>query len=278
MDQIVQTVYGSYLQTCQYLKLPFVPKEHSTLNEKFQCNDDIALLATDMPHLKYVAIGNKGHQYSTGADGVPLINILPHQPTDAALYGHLPFVLRPMDNDLTPAERVNYRMRVIEEYDGVRYAAYYLRKLDFSTTVPQMEHREIDNGYINTTPFNPSVSNLNPVPPVLPPNGVLVSTGHAVAVTAKLPFSMSPWEINELLAACLIKYGDDRYAVITEIALVSGVDKTVNGEFAGVVTGYTDAIAAQVCAHIAASYAAKYCNTGIDVLLDIGAVNPLLFA
>ena len=278
MDQIVQTVYGSYLQTCQYLKLPFEHSAYTTLNEKFQSYTNITLLTTDMPHLQYVAIGNKGHQYTTGGDGVPLINILPHRPTDAALYGHLPFVLRPISGDLTPSERMNYRMRVIETYGGVQYAAYYLKRLDLTTTVSQMEHRDINDGVVTTTPFVPSVANLNPTPPSLPSNGVLVSTGDAVAVTAKVPFIMSAWEINELLTACIIKYGDDRYAIITEIGLVSGVDKIVEGNFNGTIASYTEAISAQICAHISAAYAAKYSNTGINVMLDVGAVNPLLFA
>jgi len=278
LEQIVPTIYGSYLQTCQYMNLPFVAAEHTTLNEKFGSNEGIVLASDDMPFMQYVAIGNRGHRFTTGADGVPLINIVQHQPTDAALYGHLPFILRPLDNDLTPAERANYRMRVIETYDGVLYAAYYLKRLNFTNTTPQMELREINNGVITTTPFVPGVGNLNPTPPAIDPGVVLTSSGNAVAVTSKVPFTMDEWEINELLAACMIKYNDDRYAMITEIALCSGIDKTVTGEFNGIVTGYTDAIAAQVCAFISASYAAKYSNAGINVLLDVGAVNPLLFS
>lgn len=277
MDQITPTIYGSYLQTVQYLKRPYVSHPNSTLNEKFQIHTDVVLNANEIPHLQYIAIGNKGHQFTTGADGVPLINVLPHQPTDAALYGHLPFVLRILSNDLTPEERANYRMRVIETYNGSLYAAYYLKKIDYTTTIPQMEIREIDDGVITASPFIPDVTNLNPLPVSLPPGGVFVSSGNSVAVTAKLPFVMNAWEINELLNACIIKYGDDRYALISEIGLVSGVEKTVMGEFGGVITGYTEAISAQICAHIATSYAAKYSNSGINVLLDVGAVNPLLF-
>lgn len=279
MEQIVPTVYGSYLQTCQYMKLPFQVADHTTLNEKFQCHADEVLAGTDMPFMQYVAIGNRGHRFTTGADGVPLIDLVQHQPTDGSLYGHLPFILRPLDGDLQASERARYRMRVVEIHGGVRHAAYYLKRINYTETIAQMEHREINNGSVITTPFVPTVSNLNPTPPPINPGGVLVSTGDAVAVTAKVPFTMDAWEINEFLNAVNIIHGDDRYAMITEIALCSGLDKTVTGEFNGnPAMGYTDAIAVQVCAFISSTYAAKYTNSGINVLLDVGAVNPLLFA
>lgn len=278
MEQIVPTIHGAYLQTCQYMKRTFVVENHTTLNEKFGLHDTIALAGTDMPFMQYVAIGNGGHEFSTGTDGIPLINSIQHLPTDAALYNHLPFVLRALDNDLTPAERAGYRMRVIETYEGVRYAAYYLKVLDLSTTVPQKELREVNEGIITTTPFASSVGNLNPTPPVITPGGVLTTSGNSVAVTSKVAFDMDTWEIEELLNASVVKYGDDRYAIISEIALVSGLDKVVSGDFNGTISSYTDVIAAQICAFMSSIYPAKYSTAGINTLLDIGAVEALLLA
>lgn len=275
MEEIIPTIYGSYLQTCQYLNRPFVVQESTTLNEKFQTNHEVDLPANVIPSLGYLAIGIGGHRFTTGGDGVPLINSVMHQPTDAALYKHIPFVLRRLDNDLTALERNKYRMRVLETYDNVTYAAYYLKVFDLTNTIPQTELREINAGVITTTPFVPGVSNLNPVAPVLNSNQVIVTSGNNVAVTSKVPLVLTEWEVNEILAACTIKYGDDRYAYISEIGLVSGVDKSVMGHFASADAAYTDVIAAQICAFVSASYALKYANQGVEALLDVGAIEPL---
>jgi len=277
MEPIVRTIHGAYLQTCQILNLPFVAKAHSTLNEKFLVHQDIELTQTEMPYVHYVAIGNGGHRFTTGADGISKPDPVQHLPKHGSLYNHLPFILRPLDNDLTAAQRSRYRMRRIEEHNGVRHAAYYLRVLDLSNTVPQLELREVDAATITTTPYVSTITDLNPTPPAVEPGMVLTTTGNYIAATAKVYFSLDEWEINEFLAACNIVYGDDRYGIISEVALCSGVDRSVTGEFSNMVSGYIDAVAVQVTSFLNVFHAAKFTNTGITLTLDIGSVEPLLF-
>lgn len=277
MEPIVRTIHGAYLQTVQLLGLPFIVKPNSTLNEKFQVHSDVNLGDTDMPRMRYIAIGNGGHAFNTSADGIPTPSSVQHLPRHGSLYNHLPFILRPLSDDLTAVERSKYRMRKIEEINGVRYAAYYLKTIDVSQTLPQIELRDITNGVITSVPFEPTITDLNPLPPNFINNGIVTTTGTYIAATAKVPFTMDEWEVNEFASACNIKYGDDRYAIISEIALCSGIDRPVSGEFNNVVSGYIDVVVAQVVSFLNVFYTAKFSNNGIDVMFDVGSVEPLLF-
>lgn len=277
MEPIVRTSNAAYLQSCQFLHLPFQLKEHTTLNEKFQVHHDFVLSAGDMPAVRYVCIGNGGHRFTTGADGVAMPEPVQHKPRHAALYNHIPFVIRPLDDDLVPAVRANYRIRRIEEIDGIRYACYYMRVLDKSSTIPQLELREVDGSTITSSPYVPTITDLNPTPPPIDPGGVIVTSGNYIACTSKIPFIMDAWEINELISACEIKFGDPRYAIISEIGICSGLDKNVTGEFSGIMTGYVDAVAAQIMSFISVFYTAQFSTTGLSITFDIGNVEPLLF-
>ena len=71
-------------------------------------------------------------------------------------------------------------------------------------------------------------------------------------------------------------FGDARYAVINEIALVHGVDKVVQGTFGNTVSNYTDIISAQVAAFLSQYHALTANTTQVQIELDIGSVEPLL--
>ena len=276
MESVTRTVHSAYLQTCQLLGLPVVIKPNSTLNQKFDINADMAISETDKLTMKYVTIGNGGHKVSTGVNGIPVPEPVQHTPRDAALYNHLPFVLRLPSNDLTANQRAKYRLRKHEVHDGVNYVAYYLKVLDMAATVPQLELRTVVNGVTTATPYVPTLSDLNPTPPAIGSGGVIVSTGDYIAATAKIPFVMTPDDINELLNVANVIYGDESYSIISEIGLCSGVDRSVTGDFNGTTTGYTEAIGVQVCNFIGAFFAAKFSNNGINILFDAGSSEAML--
>ena len=276
MDSVVRTVFGAYLQTVQLLGLPMIIKPNSTLNEKFNINKDITISSEDKPSVKYVTIGNGGHRLVTGTNNISKPEPVQHRPRDAALYNHLPFILRLPSNDLTALERAKYRMRRYETHDGVTYVAYDLKVLDLTSTIPQLELRTVEDGVTTSTTYSPTLADLNPTPPALLPGGSLSTTGDYIAATAKVPFIMTENDIIEFLNVCNIIYGDEGYAMISEIGLCSGVDRSVVGDFNGVSTGYIDAISVQIVSFINAFFSAKFSNTGITINLDVGAVEPLL--
>lgn len=72
-------------------------------------------------------------------------------------------------------------------------------------------------------------------------------------------------------------YNDDRYAIISEIALCSGVDRTVNGVFNGVNSSYVEAIGVQCVSYISSMFMAKFMGGSFSVEMDVGSTEPLLF-
>lgn len=276
MEKVVRTVYGANLQTCLFHGLPLVIKPHTTLNERLNINANVLPNSSDVLAARYFCIGNKGHGMTIGADNVPLITSVQHRPRDAGLYNQLPFVMRLPANDLTASERVNYRLRRAETHGGKTYIAYYGKAIDYTNTIPQMDYVKVVSGVSSTTSFEPKASDLTPTPPDISSTGVVTTTGDYVTATAKVPFTMSAQEVTELINVSNIIYGDSAHAIISEIAICSGIDKTVMGDFNGVQATYVDAIGVQIAAFIGAFYSMPFNTNGVSVLLNSGATEPLL--
>ena len=277
MDNNVRSIYGAYLQTCALLGFNVDIKPNSTLNQKFDLFPNEIFNSGETPTVKYLTIGNGGHTASMGVDGLPLINPVPHSPRHAALYNHLPFIIREVTEDLTPGERLLYRLRVPRTIDGVNYMCYYAKVLDLSMVEPKIELRNKTDGIITATDFTPSLADLNPVKPVIPVNGNITSTGNYLASTAKIEFVMNEAEITELLNACNIIYGSDNYAFISEIGLCSGVDRSLMGNFGGPPSAYTEAVGVQIMNFISTAIPAYALSTSITQTIDVGSTSPLLF-
>ncbi len=275
MDNIVRTVYSSYLQTCGLMKLPFELKANTTLNEKFAVQAGVAPTADEVPGLGYFAIGNGGHKYITGAGGISVPEPVQHRATDAALFNHLPFVLREPELDLSPAQRANYAMRKQVTYNAKSYWAYYLKRFSRVNVKAAMEYRVVNNGATVASPFVPNSSNLNPTPPDLATSGVNVVSGEYVASTAKFELNLSNEDVAELLHVAQIMYGDDAYAIISEIALCTGVDKTVSAAGVSGNFNFNEVIAAQVASFVSIHSAVKFSQNGLQIILDVGAVEPM---
>ena len=276
MEQITRTIYGSYLQTCLLLNRPFSMKANSTLNEKFSILSGIFPDVSEAPRMKYWAIGNGGHRLSVGADGTAIPEPIQHRATDAACFHHLPFVLREPSADLPSTERIKYGMRREETHNGVRYIAYYLRRMKLSGVTPAMEYKTVVAGTVTATPFVPDSSNLSPQPPILSPSGVGVVTGDQTTASAKVSLLLTPADVEELLNVAEILYANTGYAIISEIALVSGVDKMTQSPSVGSTTiQFNDVIAAQVATHISTFFPLKYANNGVEMILEVGASEPL---
>lgn len=276
MQEFVRTAAGAALQTAQLLGKPVVIQANSSLNQKFDIQATVAIADTDHPVMKYVTIGNGGVRVTTGVNGIAILKSVQHSPQHAALYSHLPFILRLPNDDLDPGQRANYRLRRLETHDSVSYVAYYLKLMDLSASVPQLELRSVTDGVTTSTPYVPTLADLNPTPPPMDNNNVVQTTGDYIASTAKVPFTLNAWEIEEFLNVCNIIYGDDGYAMISELGICSGVDRTVTGDFNGTSAGYTEAIGVQICTFMNTSIPVKFINTSFSLMLDTGSLEPLL--
>lgn len=281
MKNITRTIYGSQLQEQLLLGLPFSLVPNTTLNEKFGVQSGVApsTAAGEVPTLKYFCIGNGGHQNLIGADGIPYTSPVQHSPGDAALYRHLPFILRDPANDLDVTTRQKYAMRQAVVYNGVNYIAYWLKRLDYTNVVPQMLQNHVADGVTTTTPYVPTGANLNPTAPAIPATGggVVTTTGDYLSTSAVLRLDFSASDVAELVNCANIIYNNELMAVISEIGLVSGVDRVVTGIGAGGAQfNYLEAIAAQIATHMTGYYPVSYTNQGFDFGLELGSTEPLI--
>jgi hypothetical protein len=234
------------------------------------------MAASDRPKLAYAGIGNKGHAAVAGPGGTPYFKPLPHTPEHLALYNQLPFVLRPINNDISATERAKYRLRRVETHNQNQYVAYYLRLLDSTNTVVRMELKTVNEGVVTITPYTPNIDNLNPVPPALLPNQVLTVTGDYIQTFASVKLTLTEADIEEFINVANVIYGNENLAMITEIALCTGVDKSLNGMFNGVSGVYTESIDTWVVYTVASDVNAALNRGGFNQTFNIGHGEPLL--
>lgn len=275
MNLIMRTALNSYLQTTLLLNTPFVLAPNTTLNELYGIQASVQPIRT--PTLGYFAIGNGGHRVTVGVNGIPLTNPIQHSAEDSALYNGLPFVLRPISNDIDTVSQANYALRRIETHAGNQYIAYYLKRLPLSTVIPVMQITSVTNGVKTTTSFVPTSANLNPTPPALSNTGVNLVSGDYVAASAEVDISLTANDVSELLNVATIIYGDPNYAIISEIALCSGVDKVVqSATYNNALIPFNEAIAVQCLSFVNCMFALAFNNSGVDLLLNCGATEPLM--
>lgn len=277
MRIITRTVYGSLLQTSLLLGLPLSIAPNSTLNEKFDVQSGVSLSPSDVPKVGYYCIGNGGHRVVTGSDGIPYTSPVNHRARDAALFNHLPFVLREVDNDLSIAERARYALRRAETHNGRNYFAYYLKRIDVSNVNSEMNHTVVRDGVAETVPFEPTNDDLNPQQPELPPSGVISTDGSYLSSSAIIPIDFTQRDVEELINVSRVLYDNENRAVISEIGLCTGVDRTVTGSAGGSGSfNYKEAIAVQIASHITGYYPIGFTNRGFDLQIEAGATEPML--
>jgi len=275
-SNVVRTGVAAVIQTCQYLGKAIEVIPNSTLNQKLSIQNDVTIASTEVPSVKYVAIGNGGHGFITGANNRVKWQALQHTVKNTALYNQLPFVLRLPTEDLSATERLKYRLRRLEPHNGTQYVAYYLRVLDLTEVEVSLQLRHVENGVTTSTLYVPTIEDLNPTPPSLTTGELVTTTGDYIASTATVPFVMTADDTTEFINAVKIIEGEDGYAVISEMATVSGVDRSVTGNFNGVSQSYTEVIYAQITSFITTAWVMEYQTDGVTLTIDIGNVEPLL--
>lgn len=275
MRIITRTIWGANLQTALLLGLPYETQTSSTLNEKFNIRPELKLDGR-LPHVNYYCIGNGGHRMIHGADGVPYTSPINHRASDAALFNHLPFVLRPLGEDLTIEQRERYALRKVETIRGEDYIAYYLKRMDLSSVAMFLEHTEVQKGVMKKTPFHATTDNLNPEHPELPHSGVITTDGNYLTSSAIITILFNETDVRELIRVALTLYENEQYAAISEIGLCSGVDQIVNASESQGAFNYREALDVQIATHITGFYPVGYTNRGFELQIEAGATEPML--
>lgn len=273
---VTRTIYGAHLSTHKAIGVPYQPDLNTTLNQKYEVHADEPLLKDEWPYIRYVAIGRGGARPAITTDNKLSIEPLKHSPRDAGLFDMVPWVIRTMKDDLSPQERKRYRMRVPFTKDGVPYVAYYLRYIDVSNTKPIMELRHTEDGKTVSDIFTPEVSDLSPIPREISNINVNNPDSDCLISTAALDVHVDANDINELINVFSILDGDPKKAIISEIGLVSGVDRLVAGAVGSTTSNYLEVIGAQVNAY-AFQFEVMMANKAyIDFRFDVGSSELML--
>lgn len=248
----VRTLWLADLEFFRSLGLPFQPENHSTLNEYFDILHDAPLPENTYPTIKYLAIGRGGHANISGSNGADKSRNMEHDITDATLKEHIPFLVSQIINGvevgITISQRAGLRMRKVFEKGGKTYVAYYLKVIDIDAARPTKTVFHTENSVTTAVPYEATPAQLAPI--MYPPaNGETVeSTSKHISSSINLSVNLDKDDINNIIEACIVIYGDSEMATISEVALVSGIDANhSNGEGVTNAVTYTELKAAQCC-------------------------------
>lgn len=271
-----RTVLGEYIQTVNWPHLPFEMAPNTTLNEKFEILPKVVPEAGERPAMRYFTIGNLGHRTVQNADRSEEPEPIPHSPTDAACYNHIPFVLRENtgDNDLSTEQRNRYCLRKIETHNGKEYIAYYGRRIDMNQSRAKFQKLTKDEEQVYPEDYTFTTDNLNPPVPSVGYEGVRTGSRIQYTATAVMRIPLDSTDIAEIVHAHQIRTGSIRSPIISEIALCTGVDRVVPLPSSNV--GYTEVIACQVNLFMSTHHAVGYQSGGMEIVVDFGAAEAQL--
>lgn len=274
IDRVKHTAIGQYVQSRLFLGLPIEQLPNTTLNQKFGINHKTTRVGPDEQYKAiYFCIGDGGSGMEKSADRPAIPDLYGHDPSDCALYHHLPFVLRPINNDLTNEQRSRYRLRRKELHNGIEYFAYYARVLSYEATT-RILAESIVKGVSDVKPYEFTENNLSPKEPTLQVREKVTASNTKLKVSTGASLVFDENDIRELINVSKILYGTARYAVITEMSIIGGVDDQ----------NYTSPddgkrinelkMATTIC-FFNTYHLLSYTNTGFKEVVELGEKTPL---
>jgi hypothetical protein len=273
-SKTTKTVNLLSLELARARNIPLAPLPYTTLNEALSFGSPTP--GNGYPIMNFLAIGNGGHRNALGNDGASVTDSLQHGITDACLFNHIPFLAVPTTADISPVERMGYRGRRVENYNGIDYFFYYLKPLDSVVTQIRLSLIEIVNKVIvSEIPYVPSVTCLTPTPVDIQNSNLNLGTGRYITAKESIGTTLSNVDIANIVEACLIKYGDERRAIISEAALVSGYDTVTPVNSGGVTASITELNTAQVMAFAQVQQPLAYGTTSYTIMFNLADGLPL---
>jgi hypothetical protein len=269
-----RTVYHSELSNARLHKLPYSIRPFSTLNEKLSILHNTTPPVVE-PSIGYFAIGIGGHGFTGTGDSATVV-YYQHNPDDAVLFDQVPFILRTLDNDLSPAQRLRYALRKVIQIAGVSYIAYYLRRIDMSPARYTTRARNIENGVVTETEYSTTDKCQSPIRFSADNSTVNITSGKFLVTTTRLSLDMTTDDVTELANVFQIIHGNLDKARVSEIAVCSGVDHQINVTSASGSFVFTDAVAVQVMSFLIEDRALRFNTRGWARDVDVGSNVPML--
>lgn len=296
---ITRLAMGSYFQLAKAIGAPIIPPANSTLAEILSNSDAVpfqpAIPTASMEFtdeynyqvdsvnskLQYFAIGSGSHYNVTNAtNGRPKWGNKPHNARRTGPFEIMPFVIRDLDDDLTPEQRTEYRGRKIIEIGGRYRAAYFLRVIDLSSLPISQQIVKKENGVETSVPYRPTVNDM--VSKVADISGE--NDGTYIRTTIPVELTFSALQAQWLREVAALWYGDADDAIISEIAICSGVDKPITKRYPPASSNQTpqavssslkEAVAVQLTVIEALHEDLTFTNGSLIEKIYIGTEDPL---
>lgn len=260
-----KTIFHSLTEVTRSMGLDYTPPVGTTYNQKMgslpgylsggAVTPPVGLDPSEYPTIKYLAIGRGAHRVVLSDNQ---FDIVKHRCSDATPFEPIPWLVRPLGQDIDDATRANYRLRVVRDIGGNPYVCYYLRVIDLNATTPTVDVITVQDGEIASSvayDFAAEESAMqDPIPPTQSNLQANLINGRHIRVSSTVTITMDENDINEIIEACELIYGSVNYATISEFGVVQGVDYnnyTVNtgGDGDDPLT-YVEAVNTQITTHI----------------------------
>lgn len=270
-----KTLYATDLNLHMLTGKSYAPLANTTLNEKFMLNTNVEIPKDSYPKLRYLVIGVGGNSVINGDNTYTTSE---HSPLDAALFEQIPFVVRPVNSDLSPTERANYRLRVIKIISGTTYACYYAKVLpdmdipsyfnSIETIVPKGEYKL---PYSTIGIFDTNIPEiLNPVPRNRQIDITRVSSTKRVTKLGRITLQFTEYDLKEIRNSIEL-LGLTAYN-IRELGLCTGWDVATNV--------MTEVVGLQIMYHIGMTIGLALdlnTETSLTRIIEMGGEEPLVY-
>jgi len=279
MNTVQATIYGAKLLIHLLLGHNPIISAKSTMNERLDILGNARPAVGEQVKLQILTVGNRGHRYKPGQDGIALTSIIDHTANHAAEYHPMPFCMRAVNDDIPLASRNKYALRKEEMHGGQNYYAYYGLRLNISPDQAPVNMKKItrEDGTVIETPFIPATSDLFPEAIELPDTGAITTTDVRLAASAIINVVLSENDIEEYVNCAKIIYGgDERYAIMSEFGLCTAADRQVSVQSTAGTINFIEAIGTQIYSFAADHKALYYNSQELTLDFDIGNQVPML--
>jgi hypothetical protein len=238
--EVQKTLIGVENELQAFSPIALSQRVDTTINSKYNLFPE--LTPQNKPQIKYFGIGINGcRNVDDGNLQTPYVPTMKNMD----LYTPIPFRCVPEDEDLTAAERSNYRMRVLKTIEGTNYWCYYLKNIEFLDTAVQITRTDAETNSEVIYELDPA--NLYPIPQTPTDTGTSVTNGDEINVLLSGQLTITGQEIIESVG---IMYNDLRRASVSEIGIYTGEDMIVSADNGlGETIQYTEAIYTQLGIH-----------------------------
>lgn len=225
-NTLTPTCWVNHLMLSTLFKQQFSPDPNTVVNNKLGILSDAVVAPGEYPQIQCIIAGNLGVQSDVIA-GITCSTLKPHLPDHAGLYGLIPLLMRLKTDDIPLARRRNYALRTSMTVSGEEYWAYYGRRVDTSDVSIGFRYSETINGEVTEIPWSPTSSALSPTAPEVSALEANRTLSKRIGAFATMDIVLTETDAEELVNVGLILYGTPIPASLTEIAICTGINRTV---------------------------------------------------